>query len=85
MESYSGTADPGLMRVASMFGLNEGWHAAKVDVRTAYLQAESMGVLYLRMPQDMPDDAKKLDLEPGCVHPQWNAVYGRVDAARFFT
>jgi len=41
METYSGTADPGLMRVASIFGLSKGWRAAKLDVRIAFLQSES--------------------------------------------
>ena len=73
------------MRLAIVYGLSRKWRAAKVDVRTAFLQTESQEELYLKMPKDLPDEAKELGYEPGGVYPMLKAVYGRIDSARLFT
>ena len=54
IETFSGTAEAGLARVALLSGLSRGWRAAKVDVKTAFLQTASDNELHLRMPADLP-------------------------------
>ena len=73
------------MRVTLIYGLERQWKAAKVDVKTAFLQAKSDEELYLRMPSDLPPEARSLGFEAGGVYRQLKAVYGRMDSPRLFT
>ena len=66
-------------------GVHRGWNVAKADVSTAFLQAPAEDELYLRMPNDLPAEAKKLGYEPGGLYRQLKAIYGRADAPRLYT
>ncbi len=85
LETYSGTMNFALMLIALVYALVKGWRAAKVDVKTAFLQTESVSELYMRLPKDLPPGAAALGFVPGGVYPQKKAVYGRTDSPRLFT
>ncbi len=85
VETYSSTVDRGQLRIAMMYALHRGWNVAKADVSTAFLQAPAEDELYLRMPNDLPAEAKKLGYEPGGLYRQLKAIYGRADAPRLYT
>ena len=85
LETYSGTMDAGLMKTAMVYALSRGWRAAKVDVRTAFLQTKSRDELYLKLPRDLPEGADELGFEPNGIYPQLKIVYGRTDGTRMYT
>ena len=74
-----------MMHMAIIYALNRGFKAVKADVQSAFLKAESDDELYLRMPNDIPKEAKELGYEQGGVYRQLKAVYGRADSPRLFT
>jgi transposase InsO family protein len=85
LETYSGTMDPGLMRLGLIYALVRKWRLAQSDVEAAFLQTPSDEELYLKMPDDLPQEAIELGYEPKGVYPQLAAVYGRVDAPKLYT
>lgn len=85
LETYSGTMEPGLMRVALIYALMRGWKAAKSDVRRAFLQTPSEEKLYAQLPKDLPKEARDYGFEPGGVYEQLKALDGRTDSPRLFT
>eukprot|EP00919_Chromeraceae_sp_WS-2016_P005718 GHVR01013417.1.p1 GENE.GHVR01013417.1~~GHVR01013417.1.p1 ORF type:complete len:402 (-),score=62.48 GHVR01013417.1:182-1387(-) len=40
VETYSGTANAEMIRIAFVYAVTRGWKACKTDIRTAFLQAE---------------------------------------------
>lgn len=85
IETYSGTMDAGLMRLAMVYGLERRWGVAKGDVKTAFLQTDSTSELCLRLPDDLPKEAILLGFEPGGVYPMLKAVYGLAESPKLFT
>ena len=65
--------------------MSRGWNLAKTDVSTAFLQAKSVDELYIRLPKDLPHEARDMGYVPEGVYKQERAIYGRVDAPRLFT
>jgi transposase InsO family protein len=86
IETYSGTADADLVRVAMLYAISQGWDAAKTDVQTAFLQAPYEGPeVWLKLPQELPADTLKLGYKSGGVYRMKKAVYGTKDAPRIYT
>jgi hypothetical protein len=85
IETHAGTADPGLERISHIYALHRKWRAAKVDISTAFLQAESDAELYVRLPPDIPPEAAELGYVPGGIYRQLKAIYGRIDAPNIFS
>ena len=83
--TFSSTMEPGLMRLALLKGLIKKWKAAKGDVIAAILKADSDEELYIRLPKDLPEEAKAMGYEPGGISLQLKALYGRADSPRLFT
>ena len=84
IETYAGTADPGLERINHIYALYRRWKAAKVDIATAFLQAKSEANLNMRMPYDLPPEAIEFGYVPGGVYKMLKAVYGRIDSPNIF-
>ena len=85
LKTYSSTMDKGLFRILLIYVMSRGWNLAKTDVSTAFLQAKSVDELYIRLPKDLPHEARDMGYEPEGVYKQERALYGRVDAPRLFT
>uniref|UniRef100_A0A0G4HNT8 Integrase catalytic domain-containing protein n=1 Tax=Chromera velia CCMP2878 TaxID=1169474 RepID=A0A0G4HNT8_9ALVE len=84
LETYSGTADAGLARVAFVWALSRGWEAAKVDVLTAFLQAPIEDGVWLRLPHDLPVEVYP-GLRCGVFIKIVKAVYELKDAPKKYT
>uniref|UniRef100_A0A0G4HCU6 Reverse transcriptase Ty1/copia-type domain-containing protein n=1 Tax=Chromera velia CCMP2878 TaxID=1169474 RepID=A0A0G4HCU6_9ALVE len=84
LETYSGTADPSLARVAFLWAVSHGLQAVKMDVSTAFLQAPIKDAVWLRFPSNLPVEVY-LELYAGVfVHIQ-KAMYGLKDAPKVYT
>ena len=85
LKTYSSTMDKGLFRILLIYVLMRGWSLAKTDVSTAFLQARSPDILFIKLPSDLPEEAVTMGYVPGGIYKQEKAIYGRVDAPRLFT
>uniref|UniRef100_A0A0G4FJH1 Integrase catalytic domain-containing protein n=1 Tax=Chromera velia CCMP2878 TaxID=1169474 RepID=A0A0G4FJH1_9ALVE len=85
-ETFSGTADSSLVRVALLFTVSMGWRGMKVDVATAFLQAplDKSEAVWVKLPSDLPVDAYP-GLKAGCFVRIQRAVYGLKDAPKKYT
>ena len=84
LETFAGTADPGLERMLYLYALNHHWKAAKADVKTAYLQSCSEAELYARLPKNLPSEAAEFGYVAGGIYLMLAAIYGMKDSARIF-
>uniref|UniRef100_A0A0G4HSG5 Reverse transcriptase Ty1/copia-type domain-containing protein n=1 Tax=Chromera velia CCMP2878 TaxID=1169474 RepID=A0A0G4HSG5_9ALVE len=84
LETYSGTADPSLARVAFLWAVFCGLQAVKMDVSTAFLQAPIKDAVWLRLPSDLPVEVYP-GLRAGVFIRIQKAVYGLKDAPKVYT
>eukprot|EP00820_Chromera_velia_P017858 Cvel_6675.t1-p1 / transcript=Cvel_6675.t1 / gene=Cvel_6675 / organism=Chromera_velia_CCMP2878 / gene_product=Copia protein, putative / transcript_product=Copia protein, putative / location=Cvel_scaffold331:97930-99252(+) / protein_length=441 / sequence_SO=supercontig / SO=protein_coding / is_pseudo=false len=84
LETYSGTADASLARVAFLWAVSKGLQAAKMDVSTAFLQAPMKDAVWLRLPSDLPVEVYP-GLRAGVFVRIQRAVYGLKDAPKVYT
>uniref|UniRef100_A0A0G4GYL6 Reverse transcriptase Ty1/copia-type domain-containing protein n=1 Tax=Chromera velia CCMP2878 TaxID=1169474 RepID=A0A0G4GYL6_9ALVE len=84
LETYSGTVDPSLARVAFLWAVSHGLQAVKMDVSTAFLQAPIKDAVWLRLPSNLPVEVYP-GLRAGVFVRIQKAVYGLKDAPKVYT
>uniref|UniRef100_A0A0G4H6C0 Reverse transcriptase Ty1/copia-type domain-containing protein n=1 Tax=Chromera velia CCMP2878 TaxID=1169474 RepID=A0A0G4H6C0_9ALVE len=84
LETYSGTGDPSLARVAFLWAVSYGLQAVKMDVSTAFLQAPIKDAVWLRLSSDLLVEVYP-GLRAGVFVRIQKAVYGLKDAPKVYT
>uniref|UniRef100_A0A0G4HBW3 Reverse transcriptase Ty1/copia-type domain-containing protein n=1 Tax=Chromera velia CCMP2878 TaxID=1169474 RepID=A0A0G4HBW3_9ALVE len=84
LETYSGTVDASLARVAFLWAVLKGLQAAKIDVSTAFLQVPMKDVVWLRLPSNLPVEVYP-GLYTGVFVRIQRAVYGLKDTPKVYT
>uniref|UniRef100_A0A0G4FYH0 Reverse transcriptase Ty1/copia-type domain-containing protein n=1 Tax=Chromera velia CCMP2878 TaxID=1169474 RepID=A0A0G4FYH0_9ALVE len=84
LETYSGTADPSLARVAFLWAVSYRLQAVKMDISTVFLQASIKDAVWLRLPSALPVKVYQ-GLHAGVFIRIQKAVYSLKDALKVYT
>lgn len=71
-------------RLAHIAGLSQGWNAATVDVRTAFLLVPVADEIFIRLPDTLPEVAIKHGHVPRGIYKLKRSLYGLKESPKLF-